>query len=421
MFSFIHAADVHIDSPLWGLERYEGAPVDEIRGATRRSFENLVTLAIEEKVDFVIIAGDLYDGEWKDYNTALFFVREVAKLRDAGIRVFAVTGNHDAASQITRSLRMPDNVTLFSTRKPQTIRLDSLGVALHGQSFAQRMVTEDLSASYPDAVSGYFNIGILHTALTGREGHETYAPCRVDALLERNYDYWALGHVHKREILNENPWILFPGNTQGRHVRERGPKGCTLVSVSDDRSVTLEHRDLHVLEWALCEVEASGANSPEDIVERTRELIEQRVAECRSGLLAVRVTIDGSCRAHDALLAEPVRWINEIRSSITDASGGAVWIEKVQFRTRTQVALDEALNRSDALGDLLRFINSLDSTDEVLAPLKDELQAFRAKLPIEIFHGPDAVDPLKLENIKETLEETKQFLIPRLLTLGGKP
>ena len=135
MFSFIHAADVHIDSPLWGLERYEGAPVDEIRGATRRSFENLVTLAIEEKVDFVIIAGDLYDGEWKDYNTALFFVREVAKLRDAGIRVFAVTGNHDAASQITRSLRMPDNVTLFSTRKPQTIRLDSLGVALHGQSF----------------------------------------------------------------------------------------------------------------------------------------------------------------------------------------------------------------------------------------------------------------------------------------------
>jgi DNA repair exonuclease SbcCD nuclease subunit len=419
VFKFIHAADIHLDSPLWGLERYEGAPVEEIRGATRRSLENLVSLAIGERVDFVLIAGDLYDGEWKDYNTALFLTKEFARLREEGIKVFAVTGNHDAASQITRSLRVPDNVTLFPVKKPETIHLDSLGVAIHGRSFAQRIVTDDLSATYPDAVPGYFNIGILHTALTGREGHETYAPCSVEALVARNYDYWALGHVHAREVLRENPWILFPGNTQGRHIREPGPKGCTLVSVEDDRSVTVEHRDLHVLEWALCHVDAQGAGSPEEIVERTRGLIEQESAKCDARLLAVRLCIMGPCKAHDELSAKPGKWINEIRSSITDASAGTVWLEKVEFRTRTQVVLEEALKRTDALGDLLRFIDGLDATDEVLTPLRDEMHAFRAKLPAEIFQGPDAIDLLTPEKVRETLEEAKHLLIPRLLSLGG--
>jgi len=332
-----------------------------------------------------------------------------------------VTGNHDAASQITRSLRMPDNVTLFSTKRPETIRLNSLGVAIHGQSFAQRVITEDLSARYPDPVPDYFNIGVLHTAVTGREGHETYAPCRIEALLTRNYDYWALGHVHAREILSENPWVLFPGNTQGRHIKERGPKGCTLVSVEDDGSVIVAHRDLHILEWALCEVDATGANSPEEIVDRTRALVEQQAGNCHAGLLAARVLIAGVCRAHDELVTEPGKWVNEIRSSITDASTGTVWIEKVEFKTHTQIPLEEALRRSDALGDLLRFINDLDSVDDVMAPLRDELQALRAKLPPETFQGPDATDLLKPENVRETLEEAKQYLIPRLLALGGTP
>ena len=230
---FLHAADIHLDSALHGLERYEGAPVEEIRSATRRAFDNLIELAIDEEVAFVLLAGDLYDGDWKDYNTGLYFVERMRRLHDAGIRVFIVAGNHDAASQITKHLRLPDNVTLFSTRQPERVVLEDLDVAIHGQGFATRAVTDDLSQAYPQGDPQRFNIGLLHTCLDGKPGHEPYAPCSIAGLRSKGYQYWALGHVHKREEVSQDPWIVFPGNIQGRHIRESGPKGCTLVTVDN--------------------------------------------------------------------------------------------------------------------------------------------------------------------------------------------
>jgi len=229
MFRFIHTADIHLDSPLKGLEAHEDAPVDEIRGATRRTLDNLIDLAIEEEVNFVLIAGDLYDGDWKDYNTGLFFVRQMSRLGKAGIKAFIISGNHDAANQITKTMPLPDNVTLFSHKKPQSVKLDDIGVIIHGQSYALRAVIDNLALQYPQYDSNYFNIGLLHTSLTGREGHEDYAPCTLDELKSKGYEYWALGHVHKREIVSKDPWIIFPGNIQGRHIKEAGAKGATLV------------------------------------------------------------------------------------------------------------------------------------------------------------------------------------------------
>ena len=177
MFTFLHAADIHLDSPQRGLERYEGAPVAECRGATRRALENLVDLAIAHKVAFVMIVGDLYDGDWPDYNTGLFFGKQMARLRDGGIRVFMIRGNHDAANKMTKDLRLVDNVRVLSTDEAETVLLDDIGVAIHGQSFATRAVTENLAKSYPPRRGGYFNIGLLHTCVDGREGHDPYAPC----------------------------------------------------------------------------------------------------------------------------------------------------------------------------------------------------------------------------------------------------
>jgi len=153
---FIHAADIHLDSPLIGLERYDGAPIDEVRGATRKALQNLVERAVHEKVDFVLIAGDLYDGDWKDYNTGLFFVSQMTKLRDSGIKVIIATGNHDAASQITKNLRIPDNCRMLSVHKSESVVFESLGVAIHGQGFSTRAVTDNLVAHYPKARPGLF-------------------------------------------------------------------------------------------------------------------------------------------------------------------------------------------------------------------------------------------------------------------------
>ncbi|HEO65285.1 MAG TPA: DNA repair exonuclease, partial [Spirochaetes bacterium] len=193
MFRFIHTADIHLDSPLTGLELYEGAPVEEIRQATRRAFENLVQFAMDEKIDFILIAGDLYDGNWRDFNTGLFFVTQMVKLKEAHIPVYIVSGNHDAASRITQKIPLPANVTIFSTKKPQTIVIEEFAVAIHGQGFIKPAVYDNLSKEYPDPIQGYFNIGLLHTCAEGAEGHEKYAPCSVEELKNKGYDYWALG------------------------------------------------------------------------------------------------------------------------------------------------------------------------------------------------------------------------------------
>jgi DNA repair protein SbcD/Mre11 len=184
-FRFIHTGDIHLDSPLKGLSGQEGGAAERIRTATRAAFSNLIDSAIEEEVAFVIIAGDLYDGDWRDYQTGLFFVKEMGRLGKANIPSFLVYGNHDAENQITKRLTLPDNVRVFPSKKAATIRLDRYGVALHGQSFKLRAVTENLVPEYPTPVKDSFNIGILHTGLGGMHGHPNYAPCSLGDLVNK--------------------------------------------------------------------------------------------------------------------------------------------------------------------------------------------------------------------------------------------
>ena len=172
MFSFIHAADPHLDSPLQGLESHEGAPVALIRGATRRAMENLVQLAIDEQIDFLVIAGDVYDGDWKDYNTGLFFRGQMARLASKGIPVYLIAGNHDAASVISKKLGLPENVHVFSTRAAESKEVAEIPAVIHGRGFPNRAVPENLAKDYPPAVPGKFNLGLLHTSLTGKPGHD---------------------------------------------------------------------------------------------------------------------------------------------------------------------------------------------------------------------------------------------------------
>lgn len=195
---FIHASDLHIDSPLGGLGRYEGAPVERLRTATHSALERLVDKAISEQVDFVLLAGDIYDRDWQDFHTGLFFREQMVRLGRANIRVFIIQGNHDAQGVISKQLVLPPNVTTFSSRSAQTVCLDKLLVAIHGRSFPDRVVDEDLVPSYPDPVPGFFNIGMLHTSLTGRLGHDPYAPTDLCTLIAKGYDYWALGHVLRK-------------------------------------------------------------------------------------------------------------------------------------------------------------------------------------------------------------------------------
>ena len=413
---FLHAADIHLDSALRGLDLYEGAPVEEIRGATRRAFDRLIALAIDERVDFVLIAGDLYDGDWKDYNTGLYFNKCMTRLKEAGIRVFLITGNHDAASQITRSLRLPDNVTQFSSREPQTEILDDLGVAIHAQGFARRAVTDDLSLAYPRAEPGFFNIGMLHTCLDGKPGHEPYAPCHVDGLRSKGYDYWALGHVHQREIVAKEPWIVFPGNIQGRHICETGAKGCTLVSVDEGRVVAVEPRELDVMRWAWCRLDASGCADVDEIHQRLAERLRRLLDEADGRPVAARLSIEGVSSAHAELHAARDHWEQEYRALASGLGGAGIWLEKVVFATRAMLSIDDALARDDVLGGLLGAVQALKLDEASLQSLADALLPLRKKLPAELLMGEDAFDPTDRNVLKDSLEDIKALLLTRLLS-----
>ena len=291
MFKFLHAADLHLDSPLRGLDRYDGCPVAEIRGATRQALDRLVRLAVTERVAFVLIAGDVYDGDWPDHGTGLFFARKMAELRDHAIPVVLISGNHDARNKMTRELRLPDGVHLLNSDRPQTLHLNEVDVVVHGQSFATEKVSDDLSSRYPDPVAGCFNVGLLHTSADGREGVARYAPCTVESLRGKGYDYWALGHVHTREEVDARAApIVFPGNTQGRHIREPGAKGCVVVRV-DGSGTTRTFHPLDVLRWETLPIDATSLTHGDDLPEIVAEGLTDLLAEADGRSLAVRIEI----------------------------------------------------------------------------------------------------------------------------------
>jgi len=416
---FVHAADLHLDSPLRGLERYDGAPVEHLRGATRRAMENLVELCLVEEVDFLVIAGDLYDGDWRDYSTALFFAAQLSRLRQADIPVYWLRGNHDAASQITKHLRLPDNSFELSSRKPQTLLIESLGVAIHGQGFAQRAVTDDLSAGYPEALAGYFNIGVLHSCLTGRAGHEPYAPCRVEGLVAKGYAYWALGHVHKREVVHERPWVVFPGNLQGRHAKEIGPKGATLVRVENGEIADVAHQSVDALRWARLDIDASPCASADDVVDRARLAIEAELAAADGRPLAARIAVRGASRAHGELQRNPEGWRNTLRAAATDVDPDGVWLEKIELATDPVFDVVAVGERDDAVGQLVRSLRGVAADPDRLRALAESLAELRGRLPAELRGAGD--DPTGEDAVRDAIGDVERILLARLLDAGEAP
>lgn len=418
MLKFLHAADIHLDSPRSGLERDETAPVEEIRQAPRRALKNLVQCALDERVDLLLIAGDLYDGDWKDFRTGLFFVEQMARLREATIPVFVIAGNHDAKNRMTKSLSPPDNVRFLSEERPETVVLDDLGVAIHGQGFAQAAVIEDLSALYPAPIRGLFNIGLLHTCATKSGEHERYAPCTLDGLAAKHYQYWALGHIHKREVLATEPHVVFPGNLQGRNIRESGAKGCCLVTVDDRENVAVDFRPLDVFRWERCRIDAAGAEHGDDVVARVEQGLSELVCECDGRPLAVRVELTGATRAHRELAADPRRWQSEIQAQAAQFGEGQVWIERVE--RRTSAAADAAALLADGpLAELDAYLNELQADDAALAELAAELTPLQDRLPQELKERTDLRPLDDAARVREWLEDARQILIHRLTNRGS--
>jgi len=410
---FIHVADLHIDSPMRGLEAYAGAPVERLRGATRAAFDALIGLAIAEKVDFVLFCGDIYDRDWVDHHTALFLRAGLAKLAAAGIRGFIVRGNHDAQSVITRHLALPENVTTFASNAPQTVVLEDLGVAIHGQSFPNRAVSEDLARGYPKARADLYNIGLLHTSLTGRPGHDTYAPTTLGVLHECGYQYFGLGHVHAREVLSTEPWVVYPGNLQGRHANETGPKGCMLVNVEDGKT-DIEFVALDTVRWSWLQIDTSQASRVEDLQALLQAALRPSLDGAQDRLHAVRVSLTGDSALHEVEARQPGTLAAHIQAFAQDVSDAQVWIEKVKLALRPKVSRAGLSGRQDAVGELARLVQSLAGSED---DLKQWAAQHLADLPTPL--QPDATeeDPVRLsdpEDLRKLLMDAEATALARI-------
>jgi len=369
-FRFLHAADIHLDSPLYGLSRYEGMPVDDIRSATRAAFDNLIQHAIDEAVDFVVIAGDLFDGDWRDMNTGLYFARAMGLLDKAGIPAFILAGNHDAASVLSRTIPWPRNVRQFGSKRAETHFLPELSVAIHGQSFATQAVTDNLVLAYPPASEHMFNIGVLHTALAGRQGHADYAPCSIVDLKAKQYDYWALGHVHAFEVVNTDPYVVFPGNLQGRTIRETGAKGAVMVTVSDREVTSVDRVELDVMRWIHLEVDCTGTADNEicDLIQIELGRIHSANASGRP--LIARVTLVGEMSEAGALHDRAALLRDEVRAVAASVSLD-LHLEKVRVTVTQPSRTEPAFS-----GDLGTLIESGASDTELLDALRLDLERF---------------------------------------------
>lgn len=391
-FTFVHAADLHIDSPLAGLGLKDKAVAERFANAGRRAVEALIAETIESKAAFLIISGDVFDGDWKDVTTGLFFVRAISALHRAGIPAFIVKGNHDADSVMSRGLPYPDTVCVFPSDKAATITLDAHRVALHGRSFPSRL-TSDFVATYPARREGWLNIGVLHTSLDGTRGHEGYAPCTADDLKRFGYDYWALGHVHAAEIVSREPWIVYPGNLQGRNVRETGAKGAVRVTVEDGNIVDVVPLVLDGARWAHLTIDVTETANEADVIERISTELADLSAQSENRPIAVRVTLVGATALHNQLVAQREPLQDDVRANGFRIADDC-WVEQLKVKTVLPQRSADPLSQAEML-DVEALLEDAADDPEFSADMARLVEAVKARLPKDLHDVFSDADILK--------------------------
>jgi exonuclease SbcD len=408
-YRFLHTADIHLDSPLRSLALRNAELAELIAGATRHTLASIVDLCLAERVDALLLSGDLYDGEQTSMKTARFLAGELHRLSEGGIAVFVIRGNHDALSKITRELTFPPNVKLFAGRAEAVTVARARGerpIVVHGLSFAEPQAPESLLPRYRAPIDGAINIGLMHTSLGGAVGHDPYAPCSLADLDGSGFRYWALGHVHKASVVEGRCTVVMPGIPQGRDVNEDGAKSVALVTVADDGAIRVEHRPVGLAAFERVVVDAGGIADWEDLnravgaaLRRTREAVSARH-------LVARVRIVG-----DTTLAWRLRRDLDL---VTTEAGlhadllGHCWIEKVELDCRA--AATGATVRDDPVAELRRLItaeveSAASFRQEALGIVDELLRQLPAECRNLLGAGEGAVDAALPALIAEAADE----------------
>jgi len=376
-FSFVHAADLHLDSPFKGVTAESPAIAGSLHSATFEVYNSLINLCIEKQVQFLLIAGDIYDGADRSLRAQLRFRDGLQRLADKNIQAFVVHGNHDPFKGHSRSIAWPEGVHVFSYRKVKSIsfKVDNSPLALiSGISHENRNITTNLAKKFESHDPDRFQIGLLHCNVGKDTGHEAYAPCELQDLIKTGLDYWALGHVHERKILHKDPYVVYPGNTQGRNIREQNERGCYLVQVDDNNRVTsLEFHELDEMRWFWGSLAIDGLDTLDQVENALSGCIEDFSKKAESRPLICRISLTGQGPLFKELSREDAlqELLEHTRDSY-EAKRPFVWIQDLIFECRPETDLEKRRDAQDFLGQVLRISQELSDTEEGRKRLVEE-------------------------------------------------
>lgn len=373
MTRILHTADVHLDSPLKSLALKDESLRAVVQAATRDAFRTIVDIAIAENVAALLIAGDLFDGAERSASTAAFLTGQFDRLRQAGIRVFTIKGNHDAENPITGDLSLPDNVHVFDGRGGKVELAD--GVWIHGVSFAGRQAPESLLGKFAPPVPHAVNIAMLHTSLAGAEGHDVYAPCSVAELTGMGFDYWALGHVHKRQVHAQSPWVVMPGIPQGRDIGEAGPKSATLLTLGE-AGIDVREIPTARIEFTPHAVDISDIDDDDALRARLRAALADIAAHLVAGDGILRLALTGRPQRHWQILRDRDVWMQTVADLARET--GRLWLEKLVLDLHEP---GETGERTAATDELARLMETIAREPGFSETLRGELDAALAELP----------------------------------------
>jgi DNA repair exonuclease SbcCD nuclease subunit len=389
---FVHASDLHLDATFGGVDATDEKVAGALERSTLEALDRVVQLCIDREVDFLVVAGDLYNSADHSLRAELAFQRAMRRLADAGIGAYVVRGNHDPADGWSAGLELPDSVVIFPpdrVKRCEVIRDGEVVCAVYGRSFGTRQVSENLAAGFVREDGDPRAVAVLHANVGQREGWDDYAPCTVDDLRAAGMDYWALGHIHAAGRVSDHPPAVYPGSTQGLDPTEEGPRGCFVVHLDEDGAIE-EFVETASVRWKATEVDASQLQDIDELRLALEDACEG-VRESTAGRpTIVRLALTGRSAVHVDLKRSGVLsdLVADFRQEQLELDPW-IWVDRVRDRTRPMLDLEEILVEEGLRGDLARLARKLaeDSVEaerlveEVLAPVQFAL-AVRPELEV---------------------------------------
>ncbi|MFJ7677255.1 exonuclease SbcCD subunit D [Peribacillus sp. NPDC097198] len=392
--TFIHAADLHLDSPFSGLRDLPASILKDIRESPFKSFQRIVKNAICRHVDFMVISGDLFDGENRNLRTQVRFRSEMERLQQHGIPVFIVHGNHDHLSGSWIKVDFPENVHIFSDEMEvkRFEKMDGTTVHLYGFSYPRRHVTERMIESYVKSEAADYHIGLLHGNLEGNSDHGNYAPFSLNELTEKDFDYWALGHIHKRQVVSEYPLVIYPGNIQGRNRKELGVKGCVLVEMDGEekRHSFIETSEL-IWESVLFKVSATAGF--DDLYKQCKEMNGQIRSDDKGYLIDIQLDVEDPFVFSRELLEDLTRLLQEEE----EQEQSFVWVHKITLQPSSLRKAGKRL--TPFTNEIAKLTADFADIEKVLAPLYKQAKSRRF------------LDALSQEEEQELMNEAERWLL----------